>query len=273
MNEDRVRQIIRDELMRNKQQARFNLNVNPNVRHTGIDAFPVNAGNLAPGLRTSGSVKMTSVKNYTFNTNFRPSLVTFYGNPYRQSGGAILTLSISAAGAGYHLGDTLNINGGINGTATINQLDNNGGLLTITLKNGGFDYGTGITTVTSASGYGQNATVSINSVSPPSTDRHTFVFGQAALGQNLAFQPNTSNSVKTGGTLEIVQTSTMFMALGSGINTTFQAIAGQEHLVNVQESGSVVARATVNSYGPSSFTISVDTLASGWVISGNYFVS
>lgn len=103
-------------------------------------------------------------------------------------------------------------------------------------------------------------------------DRHTFVFGQAALGQNQYFQPQTTASVTIGGKSDIVQTCTMFMALGTGSGSSFQTIASQTHLINVQESGSVVARATLSSYGQNYFVITVNTLASGWTITGNYFV-
>lgn len=105
-----------------------------------------------------------------------------------------------------------------------------------------------------------------------SIDIHTFVFGHAALGKNLYFQPDTTSSVKTGGKLETVQSSTMFMAIGSGSSSSFQGVPGEEHIINVQQSGGVVARATVSAYGQTSFTITVDTLASGWTILGNYFV-
>lgn len=103
-------------------------------------------------------------------------------------------------------------------------------------------------------------------------DRHTFTFGQAALGQNLYFQPGTNRSVNTGGQFSIVQTCTMFMALDSGGSSSFQTIASQTNLIHVEESGTVVAAASITGYNPSSFTITVTSLADGWIILGNYFV-
>lgn len=273
-NDAYIRQIVREELSRNQQQARFNLNVNPNVRHTGIDAFPIDSQNLAPGLKTSGRVEFDSVGTYTFNTNFKPSFITFYGNPYHTTGGTIASISVGAVGGGYSVGDLLNINGGVNGTAKVTGVGTGGSLSTVSLQNAGYGYSVTTETTTSVTGVGTGGTISINSLTGATTiDRHTFVFGQAALGQNLYMQPLNNRAVTTGGILQTVQTSTMFLALNSGTTTSFQAISSQTHLINVEDTGSVVARASVSGYGASSFTINVETLASQWVILGNYFVS
>lgn len=191
MNDQYIRNIVRQEITAQSNASRFGITPTSNHSHTGFDSPRINSGDLIPGLRTAGSVEFDSAKDYRFNVNFQPSLVIFYGNPYHTDGGI---------------------------------------------------------------------------------DRHTFVFGQAALGQNLYFQPDTTKAVTVGGEQGIVQSSTMFMALNSGSSSSFQAISSQTHIIDVEESGSVVARATVSSYGQNFFTITVDTLADGWTILGNYFV-
>jgi hypothetical protein len=195
MDEIRIRNIVRQEIASSNSSGRFGFNMTPQHSHTGLagDGPQLNAGNLLPGLKTTGSVEFDSTKDYRFNVNFNPTLIVFYGNPYHTTSGTI--------------------------------------------------------------------------------DRHTFVYGQAALGSNLYFQPDTTASVTIGGKPGIVQSSTMFMALNSGTSSSFQTIANQTSLIHVQESGSVVVDAKVSSYGKNSFTVTVNTLASGWTVLGNYFVS
>lgn len=167
---------------------RFGLNAIPFHRHTGLDSPRINSAHITPGLKTSGSVTMSSEKDYRFNVNFTPSSVLFYG-------------------------------------------------------------------------------IAVNSISSPTY--RAFVVGQAALGQNLYFQPGTTSSVTVGGKREIVQSSTMISySNSSGAHT----IADEGHIVDVEDS-SVIARATISSYGQNFFIVTVETLSSGWSIIGNWFVS
>lgn len=268
-NDQYIRNIVRQEIASASNGSRFGITPTSNHAHTGIDSPQINGGNIIPGLRTTGTVEFDSAKSYKFNVNFQPNLVVFYGNPYHNSAGVITSVAINNGGTGYSLGDILTITSGSGGKAKVTSVS--GSTITaVTLSSGGSGYTT--STQATTGGHGTGATVDIVATGSTSIDRHTFVFGQAALGQNQYFQPDTTSSVKIGGASGVVQSSTMFLGLGSGSTSSFQTIASQTHLINVVDTGTVVARATVSSYGQNYFTITVDTLSAGWVIVGNYFV-
>jgi hypothetical protein len=271
MDEAKIRAIVRSEMESNSSRSRFALNTTGKHAHTGLDSPRVNSGDLIPGLKTSGRVEFDSTKDYRFNVNFNPTSVVFYGNPYHTTGGVITAVAISGGGTGYGLGGVLNISGGINGTATITGVSS-GAITSVSLANAGFGYTTGTNATTGGGGTGATVSVTVGGVATV-FDRHTFVFGQAALGQNLYFQPDTTSSVTIGGKPGIVQTSTTFLALNNGGSSSFQAVSNQTSLIHVEDTGSAVVDAKVFSYGKNSFTIRVGILASGWVIIGNYFVS
>ncbi|MDE2102436.1 MAG: hypothetical protein KGL39_34640 [Patescibacteria group bacterium] len=195
MNEQQIRQLIRQEIQADKSNSRFGLNVIPVHAHTGQnDGSQINSSNLVPGLKTLGTITMATVgATYTLNTGFNPSSVVFSGTPYHSSGGG--------------------------------------------------------------------------------KDKHTFVYGYAALGQNLPFQPAGTRGVVAGGSYEIIQGSTSFYAGGSGSTTAFAATNDENHIVNVNDGSSDVVRATVTGYSPSGITIKLDTLSTGWTLIGNFYVS
>lgn len=188
MNEDQIRDIVRNELQQQGSGGRFGMGGVQKHTHNGLDSPKVNAGNLIPGLKTTGEVEFaTEGRDYKFNVNFTPHLVTLYGIATRTS-------------------------------------------------------------------------VGLRSV----------VVGQAALGQNLYFQPDSPHAVTVGGKLEIVQSYAQLLINNAG---TARATADDQHILSVTDGSTIFARATVTSYGQNFFTIHVDTLASGWTINACYFVS
>lgn len=114
-------------------------------------------------------------------------------------------------------------------------------------------------------------------VSNTSIGYRALVIGQAALGQNLYFQPTTTSSVTVGGNLGIVQSYAQILVVdanfGSSTGGFAKATADDQHILSITDGTTIYARATVSSYGQNSFTITVDTLASGWKINGSYFVT
>lgn len=109
----------------------------------------------------------------------------------------------------------------------------------------------------------------------PGTGFRTITIGQAAMGQNLYFQPQSTSAVTIGGKPEIVQSCSSLVINGTGNGQVHYAPVGETHLVDVwtTDANSPIARATLSSYGQNFFTVTVDTLASGYTIVGNFFVS
>lgn len=98
----------------------------------------------------------------------------------------------------------------------------------------------------------------------------SLIVGQAALGQNLYFQPTNSSTVTVGGKFEIIQSYAQFLYNNGG---AAHATADDQHIIDCTDGSTIFARATVSSYGQNFFVITVDNLAPGWSINGSYFVS
>lgn len=98
------------------------------------------------------------------------------------------------------------------------------------------------------------------------------VVGNAQLGPSFYLQPGTSTSVITGGTQQNIIQSSSFLAVQGA---TAHAIAGEEHIIDVAwpDADTLVARATVISFGGNTVKISVDNLAANWSIQGNFVIT
>lgn len=111
------------------------------------------------------------------------------------------------------------------------------------------------------------------------------VVGSANLGPSFYFQPGqTTTSVITGnvqypfidpningGTVVPLQSS-MYVYVSNG-STTFHGQPGEGHIVDVQWSGTVYARATITSFNRNAVTFHVDTLVAGWEIYTNIVIT
>lgn len=98
------------------------------------------------------------------------------------------------------------------------------------------------------------------------------VVGNAQLGPSFYLQPGTSTSVVTGGTPQnIIQSSSYLAVQGMAAH----ALAGEEHIIDVTwpDAATLVARATVISFGGNSVKINVDNLAANWSIQGNFVIT
>lgn len=109
-----------------------------------------------------------------------------------------------------------------------------------------------------------------NSGSSPTIRAHCV--GNAQLGPSYYFQPDTTTSVKIGGPIQnIIQSSTSFLVDSSVNPPVVRALVDEGNLVDV-EYPTIVARATITAFTSESITVTV-TVASGWVIIGNYLVT
>lgn len=106
--------------------------------------------------------------------------------------------------------------------------------------------------------------------------------GTANLGPSFYLQPNTGTSVITGDvqypfvdpnlgvTVPLQSSSYIWVDNGS---TTFHGQPGEGHIVDVQWSGTIYARATITDFSKSAVVFNVSTLASGWEIYANLVIT
>lgn len=82
MDENKIRQIVRDEIKRNENSSRFNLKSIPNHSHNGIDSLKIKEDSLIQSVSVSGNITFSSSDEYTIylNSSFTPSSILAYGN-------------------------------------------------------------------------------------------------------------------------------------------------------------------------------------------------
>lgn len=116
------------------------------------------------------------------------------------------------------------------------------------------------------------STVVVNgNVIGPSNQRFLTV-GTAKFGPSLYLQPNTSTSVKAGGVPEtIIQCCSYFGAESSG--GAMHTLVDEGHIVDIEYSGTIFARATITGYSNQGIILVVDDLVSGWSMNLNLTIS
>lgn len=82
IDENKIRQIVRDEIARNKGASRFDVQNIPFHDHNGINSPKVEAGDLIPSTSMSGNITFEQATTYTINlnSNFTPTRILVYGN-------------------------------------------------------------------------------------------------------------------------------------------------------------------------------------------------
>jgi len=81
-NDQKIRQIVQEELRKSNSASRFGINSIPNHSHNGIDSLQIKQENIIPSVNTAGAITFgTEGATYTINltTNFTPSSVLAYG--------------------------------------------------------------------------------------------------------------------------------------------------------------------------------------------------
>lgn len=105
-----------------------------------------------------------------------------------------------------------------------------------------------------------------------------FMFGQAALGRNLYSAQQDNDIITVKNTAYSLVQSCGFFALdydsvsGSTQNYVNTEVGELFHAERTSD-GTVFVSGMVTGYGQNSFTVDLSTLASGWTVEGNYFVS
>lgn len=204
LTENKIRQIIRQEIRNNETQGSFRLRDIPKHIHDGIDSLKIHEKDLIQSVSVSGRITFSQETDYTINlnANFTPSSVIMYGIAYDTSG-------------------------------------------------------TGV---------------------------RCMIHGSANLGSSFYLQPDTATSVKTGsiqypfidpniegGTIVPLQSSS-YLWVDNG-STDFHGQPGEGHIVDVQWSGTIYARATITEFTKNKVVVHVSDLASGWEIYTNIVIT
>jgi len=82
MDENRIRQIVNEEIRKNESGSRFGLKSIPNHSHNGVDSLRIKEDNLIQSVSVSGNITFSSSDEYTIylNSSFTPSSILAYGN-------------------------------------------------------------------------------------------------------------------------------------------------------------------------------------------------
>ena len=82
MDENKIRQIVKDEINRSNNTSRFSIDAVKIHHHDGIDSVKIKQSDIIPSVNTAGSITFgTQGATYTIklNSNFTPSLITATG--------------------------------------------------------------------------------------------------------------------------------------------------------------------------------------------------
>ena len=82
MDENRIRQIVRDEMTRADNTSRFGIDAVKIHHHDGIDSVRIKQSDIISSGSISGSITFASAKTYTIESNntFTPQLISCTGN-------------------------------------------------------------------------------------------------------------------------------------------------------------------------------------------------
>lgn len=82
MDEQKIRQIVRQEMAGANNQARFGMNSIGFHTHDGVNSPQITQDNIIPSVSVSGAITFATATTYTINLNssFTPSNILAYGN-------------------------------------------------------------------------------------------------------------------------------------------------------------------------------------------------
>lgn len=103
MNEQQIKQLIQQEIHKNQQAQRFNLNSIPRHTHNGVDSPPVNQGDIKPGLRAEGSITFARQTVYKIGVNFNPTALWVHGNVTGPLGEKFMIVGNAQIGPSFYL--------------------------------------------------------------------------------------------------------------------------------------------------------------------------
>lgn len=242
--------------------------------HNGLDSPKLSQANITPGFRASGNITLaTNGRRYTLDTNFNPSLILFYGNAVHVTGFTFTLNATHSATMGAIYKDA----NGAEYTVAATIVSQSS--LTTNYPNA-LPPATGVLTKFSGTG---DTTIQYTSVSQ-TNDIRAHCIGSANLGPSYFFEPVDSSTVAPSNTVgNVIQSSSNLLINGSGTGPATQTISDEGHLISVQFSGVIVARATIpnpwtgpnlvnNGYGTGYFLLDVE-LTDGWQINGNFVVN
>jgi len=283
MDENKIRQIVQQELQRNNNASRFTINSIPQHTHDGVNSPKIKAENIIPAVSVSGNIDFAREDTYTIylNSSFTPSRIQLYGVAYSLTGTLTFTSSSPETvtigtvyeiedGSGVPTGQTVTITtAGINVTSIVTT-----GTLTPPPTTGNLNKVAG-------TGSGSSNIAYTSVVDGSTIGVRCQIIGSANLGPSFYLQPDSTSSVVTGdiqypfvdpilGVVVPLQSSSYISAQSSNI---FRALSGEGHIVNVAVGSTIYARMTVTEFNRDKIVLVVSDLATDWTISANLIIT
>lgn len=113
MDEQKIRNIVRQEIQASASSGRFGLNLTPSHYHTGVggDGPQLNQNSILAGSRLEGSITFAQQTTYKIATNFNPAAVWVHGNVIGAiSGEKFMTVgNAQLGGSSYYLQPASNV--------------------------------------------------------------------------------------------------------------------------------------------------------------------
>lgn len=105
MTEGQIRQLIQQELAKDKQRNSFNMTTTPSHRHTGKgqDGPQILSSDILPGQRAEGSILMSTQTTYKIGLTFNPTAVWIHGNVTGPSGAKFFVTGNAQLGPSFYL--------------------------------------------------------------------------------------------------------------------------------------------------------------------------
>lgn len=97
-----VRQMIQQEMMKSSQADRFNMTNIKRHQHKN-DTFSINQNDITPGNSTTGTITLAQVTTYNIGVNFNPTTLDIQGNVTGASGEKFLVVGVAQFGPGFYL--------------------------------------------------------------------------------------------------------------------------------------------------------------------------
>jgi hypothetical protein len=282
LDENKIRQIVQQELQRSNNASRFSVNSIPQHTHDGINSPKIKAENIIPAVSVSGNITFAREDTYTIylNSSFTPSRIQLYGLAYSVTG----TLTFTAASP-----ETVTI-------GTVYEIETSAGVPTgqfVTITTAGINVTSIVTTGTATT---PASTGNLNKVAGTGSGSSNIAYtaitdgtalgarcqivGSANLGPSFFLQPDSTSSVIIGDIqypfFDPILKVTVPLQSNSYIwvqsPNIFKALAGEFHIVNV-EAGTIYARATVTEFSKDKVVIVVSDLETDWKIQANIVIT
>ena len=105
LDENRIRQIVQEEIRRSDSAGRFGFKNIPHHTHNGVDSLRIQENNLIQSVSVSGNITFAASDEYTIylNSSFTPSSIVAYGNVIGATAERYMTIGTASLVPSFYL--------------------------------------------------------------------------------------------------------------------------------------------------------------------------